>query len=277
VIVSNFSASVRPASGETLRRVGYRLQITSLATSAIEYVIECRLSPPFTDGVPDQFLTARLSPTPNGEPIFMRGWRVRDGALIGELRFILPPGKSTEYQLDVRDLAPDEPHNLSFLGTIVLRVPATRSSQRFGATVQAADPIKVLLAARREESQPARSYMQRIELPREGSTALETTLQMIEGGLLSSAAIPLASSQALVELEAEGLSLSNLLGQSAALEDYPEQWSRLRGALDLDDGERLQALVDLLALIANQPEAISLVNDWSSRLGIPLWLAGNRP
>ncbi len=207
----------------------------------------------------------------------MRGWRVRDGALIGELRFILPPGKSTEYQLDVRDLAPDEPHNLSFLGTIVLRVPATRSSQRFGATVQAADPIKVLLAARREESQPARSYMQRIELPREGSTALETTLQMIEGGLLSSAAIPLASSQALVELEAEGLSLSNLLGQSAALEDYPEQWSRLRGALDLDDGERLQALVDLLALIANQPEAISLVNDWSSRLGIPLWLAGNRP
>ena len=197
MIVSNFVLSLSDRASSLLD-IRYSLQITNLEEQAIDFIIECHVTPPPGQPSPVHYVSNAVRATFNsGAPLPTSSFL---GGNVVVLRYFVGVRARMSALFDLQTM---DTFSKLLKGFIVLRVPAIRSDQGgFFPIPQIDHPVRVLLHARMEERRWSELY----------ARDLDGNLMMkIPTGLHTSAeAMALATGQAENEIEPEGMRMYEL-------------------------------------------------------------------
>lgn len=197
MIVSNFVLRFSDRASSLLD-IRYSLQITNLEEQAIDFIIECHVSPPEGEPSPVYYVSNFIRASFNSGPTFPISSFRRGNVVL--LRYYVGVGArlSSLFELNTEDT-----FGRLLKGFIVLRVPPIRSDQsRFFPTPQIDHPVRVLLHARREENRWSDLYVRDLE---------DRFVMRVSTGLHSSSeAMAISTGRAENEITPEGLRMIGL-------------------------------------------------------------------
>lgn len=197
MIVSNFVLRFTDRAS-SLMDIRYSLQITNLEEQAIDFIIECHVSPPEGEPSPVHYVSNFIRASFNSgltNPISS----FRQGNIV-LLRYYVGVGARLSALFDLKT---EDTFGRLLKGFIVIRVPPIRSDQGgFFPIPQVYHPVRVLLHARREESRWYDLYARDLE---------DRLVMRVPTGLhTSSEAMAIATGRAENEITPEGLRMFEL-------------------------------------------------------------------
>ena len=192
MLVSNFEVIIFPREKRTYQETTYELLITNLEDIDIEFLIEIHTGAYGlrygSANVADLFIELI-----NGDNVSEPGIQKRDNEFVRPIYFLLASKITALIKIS-------HPINVQLRGYITLRVPPVRNRSHYLITTQQSTPVKVLLAASRQDF--CRSFVE--DIIDENRTPVYKTFI---NSWLSRQCIELASGKALNEIEPEGISL----------------------------------------------------------------------
>jgi hypothetical protein len=173
--------------------IRYSLQITNLEDQAIDFIIECHVTPPEGEPAPVHYVSNFVRASFNSGPVIPSS-SFRQGNVV-LLRYYVSVGArlSALFELNTEDS-----FSRLLKGFIALRVPAIRSDQGRSFPIPQIDhPVRVLLHARREESRWSDLYIRDLD---------DRYVMRVPTGLhTSSEAVAISTGRAENEITPEGL------------------------------------------------------------------------
>ena len=264
MLVSNFNVGYNPSSwpGGHRSAAGYALQITNLERKRIEFGVECRITH-LVGHMPGESDLAFLK-TLFGNKTWQKDargiyafdrWGI-DANDVGEWRLAMVGGRVMWPWWDWA-----ERRIFLVLGYVSLRVPASRSVRYpYPLEPQSDHPVQVLLSAWREDQWLVAGS---------GSDQMQSS---------SLSSIQLASGRALYEIPPEGIPYFSELSVSEylTLAATGAGAEKAKGAMDVPEEDRAQALIDLLGALAHDQREIDALNRILQDLKVPLSVRATR-
>ena len=158
MIVSNFILRFSDRA-ISLLNIRYSLQITNLEDQAIDYFIECHVTPPEGEASPVRYLSNFMRASFNSVPTPPISTFRQGNAVIVRHHVGVAARLSGLFELRT-----DDTFGRLLKGFIVLRVPSIRSDQGGYLPIPQTDhPVRILLHARREETRWSELYARDLE------------------------------------------------------------------------------------------------------------------
>jgi hypothetical protein len=254
MLVSNFSLGFNDYyEFDTGWTAGYRLQITNLADTKIEFDVECRVTQYYFGGTgPNESVPTSLNSMLRGD------WRRDSRGYYQQQALTIGPNESEQYHLqpwiyEGRRWTPYVD------GYVMLRVPVIRSNQPpYGLIPQTSTPVPVLLSAERVDE-----WIKRQPPPPDLLTRAQSSF-------------PLASGKAYNEIPPETEPYAHPIRVRQYVDTLltRDKLSPKRGAMGLPEEDRAQALIDLLGQMTDDQEDITALNQMLEDLGKSVRVAG---
>jgi hypothetical protein len=255
MLVSNFYVGYNQSQwpGGHRTAAGYALQITNLEHTEIEFRIECRVTRLFGHLAGESHL-ALLN------YLFGKKWQKDARGIFAFDRWSIDPNGVAVWRLAMSGGRVTWPWNWNWnerpifdvQGYVTLSVPVRRAGTYPYALVPQSDhPVEVLLSAWREDQWLVTGF---------GSDQMQSS---------SLSAIALASGRASIQIQPDASPYFSQISVSDYLEQ-PGNAGGGKGAMDVPEEDRAQALIDLLGALARDERDIDALNRILDDLNVPL-------